>query len=97
MSFYVRQNRYGFGDTMAASFNAGAMRQLVQGQRDAIMAAVRSGTGVSDPTLFDPGYGAFEPAPGSSSGVPTWAYYAGAGVVVLLGVAVAVKMKRRRA
>lgn len=88
MSLYVRQGRSGLGDVMAASFNRTAMDALVASQRQAMMQALQQGS-YSDPTVMDPGYGAYEPrSAGSSAGVP-WGYIVGGGAVLaVLGVVV---------
>lgn len=88
MSLYVRQGRDGLGGVRAASSNRTTRDALAVNWRQAMTQALQQGS-YSDPTAMDPGYGAYEPAPtSSSSGVP-WGYIiGGTAVLAVLGAVV---------
>jgi len=85
MSLYMRQNRRGMGDVLAASFNPEAMRALVSSQRASMMQAIQQGTSMSDPLAMDPGYGAYEIGPPTQG--PGMGWTAAAVLVLATGVA----------
>lgn len=99
MSLYMRQNRRGMGNVLAASFNQDAMRALVSSQRAMVMQTLQQGTAMSDLYAADPGYGMFEPRPSTSGQTDAflWLAGAGAGVLVLGALGYAVYRRRRGA